>query len=377
MEASRGADDVRWMAHALALAARGRGRTSPNPMVGAVVVKDGALAGQGFHEHAGGPHAEVLALEEAGARARGATLYVTLEPCNHQGRTPPCVEAILRAGIARLVAAVRDPNPRVRGDGARSLVAAGLEVTVGCLEAEARDLNRVCFTAMERLRPHVTLKCAMTLDGKIADVDRSSRWITGEEARQEGHRLRSQSDAVLTGIGTVLADDPALTVRLGAPWPREPYRVVVDSHCRLPHSARLIAAGSPDRVIVAVTDHAPVGRIAALATRGVAVLQCKAREGRVDLADLCGRLLALDVQGLLLEAGSVLNWAFLEAGLVDRVAVFVAPTLVGGEQASTPVGGRGLSLGEAVRLRALNVRPLGADWLLEGDVVRRAEPSNG
>jgi diaminohydroxyphosphoribosylaminopyrimidine deaminase/5-amino-6-(5-phosphoribosylamino)uracil reductase len=357
------------MAEALVLAARARGLTSPNPMVGAVVVRNAAVSGRGFHARAGAPHAEIEALREAGGLANGATLYATLEPCNHAGRTAPCVDAIVSAGIRRVVAATADPNPQVRGGGAEALRRAGVEVLVGCLEPEARALNRVFFTAVERLRPHVTLKCAMTLDGKIAASDRSSRWITGEAARREGHRLRSESDAVVVGIGTVLADDPALTVRLDAPWPREPWRVVVDSRCRLPLTARLIAAGSPGRVIVAVADDAPAAPMEALASRGVMVLQCKAREGCVDVGDLCGRLFGLDVRALLLEGGSELSWAFIEAGLVDRVAVFVAPILLGGAAAPTPVGGRGLPLGGAVRLRAVEVRPVGEDWLIEGDVT--------
>jgi len=339
-------------------------------MVGAVVVRAGRLAGQGFHARAGGPHAEVEALAAAGERARDAKLYVTLEPCNHAGKTPPCVDAVLAAGIRRVVVAVHDPNPRVSGGGARALEAAGLEVVMGCLEVEARACNRVFFTAMQRRRPHVTLKVAMTLDGKIAAFDRRARWITGEDARREAHRLRSQSDAVMVGIGTALADDPALTVRLDPPWPREPFRVVVDSRARLPLTARLIDAGSPSRVIVAVADDAPVEAVTRLEARGVTVLACKSREGRVDPVDLCGRLFARDLTGILLEGGSDLNWAFLEAGLVDRATVFVAPVLLGGVLAPTPVGGRGLTLAEACRLDSVTVRPVGADWLIEGDVAR-------
>src|SRR5713226_599006 len=261
--------DIRWMARALALAARGRGLTSPNPMVGALVVRDGTLVAERFHERAGGPHAETAALAEAGERARGATLYVTLEPCNHVGRTPPCVEAIVGAGVRRVVAATRDPNLRVRGGGAAALAAAGVEVSMGCLEREARDLNHVFFTAVEWQRPHVTLKWAMTLDGKIAAFDGTSQWITGEAARREAHRLRSRSDAIVTGIGTVLADDPALTVRLEQPWPREPYRVVVDSRARLPLHATLLRTGSRARVVVAVGEDAPAPRVAALESSGV------------------------------------------------------------------------------------------------------------
>ena len=361
--------DIRWMARALALAARGRGLTSPNPMVGALVARDGTLVAERFHERAGGPHAEAAALAEAGERGRGATLYVTLEPCNHVGRTPPCVEVIVRAGVRRVVAATRDPNPRVRGGGAAALAAAGVEVSMGCLEREARELNHVFFTAVERQRPHVTLKWAMTLDGKIAAFDGTSRWITGEAARREAHRLRSRSDAIVTGIGTVLADDPALTVRLEQPWPREPYRVVVDSRARLPLHAALLRTGSRARVVVAVGEDAPAPRVAALASSGVTVLQCKSREGRVDVADVCARLFALDVTAVLLEAGRELTGAFVQAGLVDRVAVFIAPKLLGGAAAPGPVGGPGFALADALRLTDLTTRPLGDDWLMEAAVA--------
>jgi diaminohydroxyphosphoribosylaminopyrimidine deaminase / 5-amino-6-(5-phosphoribosylamino)uracil reductase len=362
-------DDAGWMTRALALAVRGRGLTSPNPMVGALLVQDGVVLAERFHERAGGLHAEAACLADAGERARGATVYVTLEPCNHVGRTPPCVEAIIRAGVRRVVAAVRDPNPRVTGGGAAALAAAGVEVTLGCLEREARELNRVFFTAMERQRPHVTLKWAMTLDGKIGAFDRTSRWITGEVARREAHRLRSQSDAIVTGIGTVLADDPELTVRLDRPWPREPYRVVIDGHARLPHDARLLRTGTRARVLVAVGEDAPAPRVAALASLGVTVLQCKSRDGRVDVADLCARLLSMEITAVLLEAGSELTGAFVQAGLADRVAVFIAPKLVGGATAPTPAAGAGLPLEHALRLTDLTVHPLGEDWLMEATVA--------
>jgi diaminohydroxyphosphoribosylaminopyrimidine deaminase/5-amino-6-(5-phosphoribosylamino)uracil reductase len=240
----------------------------------------------------------------------------------------------------------------------------------GCLEAEARALNRVFFTAMQRRRPHVTLKCGMTLDGKIAAAGGASRWITGEAARAEAQRLRSLCDAVIVGIGTVLADDPALTVRLGRPWPREPLRVVLDSRARLPLTARLIDAGTPARAVVAVAAEAPAERVARLEARGVTVLQCKSRDGRVDVADLCARLFARDVLGILVEGGSEAHGAFLEARLVDRVTVFVAPLLLGGARAPGAVGGRGLSLDQALRLGSVTVRPVGEDWLVEGDTAQ-------
>ena len=362
-------EDLRWMGRALELAGRGEGLTSPNPLVGAVVVGAGRAAGEGFHARAGAAHAEAEALEQAGTAARGATLYVTLEPCNHTGRTPPCVEAIATAGVRRLVAATRDPNPRVPGGGAAALSRAGVEVTLGCREPEAIALNRVFITAARRGRPHVTLKWAATLDGATADVRFGSRWITGSEARLEAHRMRSRADAVVVGIGTALADDPALDVRLGGPWPREPLRVVVDSRARLPVTARLIGAGKPERAIVAVTDAADPERLESLETRGVTVLRCKSQEGQVDVSDLVSRLGALDVGGILVEGGGKLAWAFLEAGLVDRVVAFTAPMLLGGAAAPRAVGGAGLLLPEAVRLEGIGVRPVGTDWMMEADVV--------
>jgi diaminohydroxyphosphoribosylaminopyrimidine deaminase/5-amino-6-(5-phosphoribosylamino)uracil reductase len=362
--------DIRWMGRALELAGRGAGLTSPNPVVGAVVVAAGRAAGEGFHSRAGGAHGEAMALARAGGAAHGATLYVTLEPCNHTGRTPPCVEAIKTAGVRRVVIATRDPNPGVPGGGAATLARAGVEVAVGCREGEAMALNRGFFTAARRGRPHVTLKWAASLDGATADTRLSSRWITGPEARLEAHRLRSQADAIVVGIGTALADDPALDVRIGISWPREPYRVVVDSSARLPLTARLIGSGMPGRSLVAVTDAADAERVGGLEARGVTVLRCKSHEGHVDVSDLVSRLGALDVGAVLVEGGGKLAWAFLEAGLVDRVIAFTAPMLLGGATAPRAVAGTGLSLPEAIRVGGVTVHPVGADWMTEADVVQ-------
>ena len=369
--------DESLMHQALALAERARGLTSPNPLVGALVVRDGVVVGEGFHQTAGAPHAESLALAAAGAAARGATLYVTLEPCVHQGRTPPCVPAIVEAGIRRVVAAVTDPNRRVSGAGLAALRQAGLEVSVGCLLEEARRLNRPFFTWITAGRPLVTLKVAMSLDGKIAGWDRSSRWITGDVARRETHRLRSQADAIAVGISTVLADDPELTVRLEPAWPREPYRVVVDSHGRTPTTSRVLAAGRPARTLIAVTESAPEDRLRALEASGAQVLRLPSRDGRVDLGALMADLARREVTALLLEGGGELNAGFLEAGLVDRVAVFVAPMLLGGRDAPTPLEGPGRGLKEAFRLTRMTVRPVGEDLLIEGDIARENEDVHG
>lgn len=369
--AALGPEDLRWMGRALELAGRGAGMTSPNPVVGAVVVAAGRAVGEGFHARAGAAHAEAEALGQAGTAARGATLHVTLEPCNHTGRTPPCVDAIRTAGVTRVVVAMSDPDPRVQGGGAAALSRAGVEVTVGCREGEAMALNRAFLTVARRGRPHVTLKWAATLDGATADARRASHWITGSEARLEAHRMRSRADAVVVGIGTALADDPGLDVRLGQPWPREPFRVVVDSRARLPVSARLIGTGKPGRALVAITDAADSARVETLETRGVTVLKCKSYGEHVDVSDLVSRLGALDVGGILVEGGGKLAWAFLEAGLVDRVVAFTAPKLLGGASAPRALQGAGLLLPEAIRLEGLCVRPVGTDWMMEADVVHQ------
>lgn len=364
--------DERFMRRALDLAERAVGLTSPNPMVGAVVVRQGEIVGEGFHRAAGEPHAEVEALRAAGPRARGATLYVTLEPCAHQGRTPPCAPAVAAAGIRRVVIAACDPNPLVAGRGLSGLRQAGLETAAGVLAGEAERQNRVYLTAMRRLRPHVTLKAAMTLDGKIADARGAARWITGEEARREAHRLRSRADAIVVGIGTLLADDPALTVRLGRPWPREPWRVVLDTGARTPPSARVLSGPTPARALIAVGEGAPGDRVAALRQAGATVAVCGTRDGRVDVTGVLRDLFAREVRGVLVEGGGEVHAAFLDAGAVDRAAVFVAPVLLGGRSAPSPVGGAGLALERAVRLGEVEVRRLGRDVLLEADVEREA-----
>jgi diaminohydroxyphosphoribosylaminopyrimidine deaminase / 5-amino-6-(5-phosphoribosylamino)uracil reductase len=363
-------DDIRYMRRALELAAQGVGLTSPNPVVGAVIVRDGVIVGEGAHLRAGGPHAEVVALAAAGERARGATCYVSLEPCAHHGRTPPCVDALVAAGVARVVAACPDPHARVDGRGLTGLRAAGIEVTVGVAEAEARTLNRAFFTCVATGRPHVTLKSAMTLDGKIAAWDGTSRWITGEAARVEAHRMRFAADAILVGIGTVLRDDPELTVRLPGVPPKEPLRVVADTRVRIPAAARCLMAGNPERAVIAGGAPLPARRAAALRGRGVRVLELPRVDRRVDLRALLAELARLEVVAVLAEGGGELGAALLEAGLVDRVAFFLAPRLLGGRTAPGPLGGVGRALKEALDVSGLTVRRIGDDLLLEGGVAR-------
>jgi diaminohydroxyphosphoribosylaminopyrimidine deaminase/5-amino-6-(5-phosphoribosylamino)uracil reductase len=365
--------DARFMRRALELAERARGLTSPNPLVGAVVVSDGEIVGEGYHERAGGPHAEVVALAAAGARSRGATLYVTLEPCSYHGRTPPCAPAVIGAGIRRVVVASIDPNPRVRGRGLSALRSAGVEVTDALLAEDAERQNRTFVTAMRLGRPHVTLKAAMTLDGRIADLHGQSKWITGAPARAVAHRLRSESDAIVVGVGTVLRDDPALTVRRERPWPREPYRVVLDTHARTPAGARLIAAGTPACALVITGAGASPAGVAALRATGATVASAEVRDGHLDLRAVLALLADLEVRGVLVEGGGEIHGALVDAGLVDRVAVFVAPRLLGGRDATPSIGGRGRSLEDAFHLSAFEVTRLGDDLLIEADVVRPAD----
>jgi diaminohydroxyphosphoribosylaminopyrimidine deaminase / 5-amino-6-(5-phosphoribosylamino)uracil reductase len=363
----------RFMRRAIELAERGRGLTSPNPMVGAVIVAPGGeVVGEGFHERAGAAHAEAEALRAAGARARGGTMYVTLEPCSHHGRTPPCAPAVVAAGIVRVVAAIGDPNPLVSGQGFAELRRAGIEVVTGVGASEAERQNRVFLTAMRERRPHVVLKAGMTLDGKIADLHGASRWITGGPSRERAHLLRSESDAIVVGIGTVLRDDPELTVRLGRPWPREPFRVVLDTKARTPRTARIIRAGSPSRALIVVGSDAPEDRARELAGTGATVVRCRTRDGRLDLDAVLDDLFAREVRGVLVEGGGEIHAAFLDTNLVDRVAIYVAPLLVGGRGATPAVGGMGRELKNAVRLGPLSVTALGDDLLIEADVLRAA-----
>jgi diaminohydroxyphosphoribosylaminopyrimidine deaminase/5-amino-6-(5-phosphoribosylamino)uracil reductase len=362
--------DEEFMGRALALAERARGLTSPNPLVGAVVVAAGQVVGEAFHAAAGSPHAEIEALAVAGQRARGATLYVTLEPCTHWGRTPPCAPIVAASGVRRVVVALQDPNPIVAGRGLEQLHRAGIDVTVGVREAEAARQNRAFLTAMRQGRPHVTLKAAMTLDGKIADIHGESRWITGEAARQEAHRLRSDADAIVVGIRTVLRDDPQLTVRLEPPWPREPLRVVLDTTARIPPTARLIAAATAARALIAVGENAPADRLRRLADAGVTLVRLPSRGDRVGLPELLADLHMRQIRSVLVEGGARVHGAFLEAGLIDRVAVFIAPRLIGGHDATPMTTGAGLALKQALRLGPLAIRPVGEDLLIEADVYR-------
>jgi diaminohydroxyphosphoribosylaminopyrimidine deaminase/5-amino-6-(5-phosphoribosylamino)uracil reductase len=352
---------------ALRLAARGAGWVSPNPMVGAVVVKDGQVVGRGYHRRAGLPHAEVEALRAAGQAACGADLYVTLEPCNHQGRTPPCTQAILQAGVGRVIIATRDPNPRVTGGGIEFLTARGVKVSAGLLADEARRLNEAWFHWVETGRPWVVAKAACSLDGKIATVAGESQWLTGEAARALGHRLRHRLAAIVVGIGTVLADDPQLTTRLPRGPGRDPIRIVLDSRLRLPLTSRLLHLDSEAPTWVACTSQAPAAARRALKAEGAEVLVLPPDDGRVPLPALLDLLGARQVQSLLVEGGAETLGAFFDQGLVNQFYFFYAPKILGGRKAPGMVGGAGIPhLGEAHIARDLRVRRLGVDLLVSG-----------
>jgi diaminohydroxyphosphoribosylaminopyrimidine deaminase / 5-amino-6-(5-phosphoribosylamino)uracil reductase len=351
-------DDYRYMAHALQLAAKGLFTTDPNPRVGCVLVKDGAMVGEGWHERAGGPHAEIVALERAGKQAQGATCYVTLEPCCHVGRTPPCVQTLIKAGVTRVVAAMRDPNPRVAGRGFEELGAAGVRVQSGLLQAQAEAINPGFVMRMRHGRPFVRCKLAMSLDGRTAMASGESNWITRSPARRDVQRLRARSSAIMAGIGTVLSDDPALTVRdmeIG----RQPLRVVVDPHLSVPPSARMFQLAG--RTIIATATHDPDVE-EALASAGAEIVRLPGQGDTVDLHALMRYLAQQEVNEVLLETGATLSGAMLRANLIDELVIYMAPVLMGD-------GARGLfhlpgidTLAQRLALQIRDIRAVGEDW---------------
>ncbi len=389
------AQDSHWMACALRLAERGLYSTSPNPRVGCVLVRDGKVVGEGWHQRAGEAHAEIHALSAAGEEARGATAYITLEPCSHHGRTPPCTDALLAAGVKRVVAAVQDPNPQVAGLGLEKLRAAGIEVECGLMEAAARELNIGFFSRMTRGMPWVRSKIAMSLDGRTALHNGTSQWITGKAARQDVQHWRARSCAVLTGIGTILADDPQLNVR-EVETSRQPLRVVVDSYLRLPLTARILSAEytlspaplpggegicslSPgeseargrarERVLV-YTATQDAGKIAALEKAGARVTVLPDANGRVDLSAALRDLTANGCNEVLVEAGSALNGALLQAGLVDELVLYLAPQLLGDMARGMAAMGELTDLNQSIELDWRDVRQVGSDLRIVAWVKR-------
>lgn len=353
--------DLHWSARALELAAKADFRTSPNPMVGAVVLdKEGRVAGEGYHKAKGQPHAEEEALKQAGDRARGGTLYVNLEPCTHAHREPCCADAVIESGIYRVVISMADPDERMRGAGVKALDNAGVRTTVGVHQQRADRLNE--FYSKHRLtgRPFVTVKFATSLDGKIATRTGESRWISGEESRRHSHRLRHQHDAILVGINTIVADDPELTARLDGQDPRQPLRIVLDSNLRIRQSARVVGANT----LIATTKPGRVGLAESLKLPATSA-------GRVSLPDLLDELGRRNILSLLVEGGGEVHAAFFSESLVDKVYAYIAPKLIGGREAPGPLGGEGIAhLSEAMGLTDMDVTRLGDDVLISGYVQR-------
>jgi diaminohydroxyphosphoribosylaminopyrimidine deaminase/5-amino-6-(5-phosphoribosylamino)uracil reductase len=354
------AEDYAYMAKALQLAALGLNTTTPNPRVGCVIVKEGRIIGEGFHARAGEPHAEVHALQQAGEQASGATAYVTLEPCSHFGRTPPCADALIKAGVKRVVAAMQDPNPKVAGSGLENLKSHGIEVESGVLEAEAAKLNQGFIARMTRGRPYVRLKVAASLDGRTALENGVSQWITGEAARLDVQQWRARSCAMLTGIGTLLADDARLTVRafdIG----RQPLRVVADSHLRTPTHASMLA----DAGVLIAHAHAPVSKVQALQAQGAEVVALPNAEGRVSLLNLMQLLGRRGINELLVEAGAEMNGALLRAGLVDELLLYFAPSLLGNTAHGMFAWSSFQTMQERLDLDVFDMRKVGADIRLQ------------
>lgn len=359
-------DDVAYMRQAVALARRGTGWTAPNPLVGAVVVKDGKVIGRGYHARCGGLHAERAALADCTASPRGATMYVTLEPCCHQGRQPPCTQAILDAGITRVVVGSDDPNPLVAGKGLNILRAHGVQVETGVCKQACDALNQVFFHFITTRRPYMVLKYAMTMDGKIATRTGASKWVTGETARKRVHEDRHRYRAILAGVGTVLADDPLLTCRMEGG--RNPIRVICDTHLRTPLTSQIVRTAKevPTILATACPDEA---RRAIYEAAGCQVWVLPEQGGHVDLAALMGQLGSENIDSVLLEGGGTLNWSALEQGLVQKVQAYIAPKLFGGGAAKSPVEGLGVETpDQAVRLINTTITPLGDDFLLESEV---------
>ncbi len=366
--------DSQYMLQALSLASRGRGTTSPNPMVGAVVVRDGIVVGQGYHQEHGGPHAEVLALQDAGSQAKGATLYVTLEPCNHQGKTPPCSRAVLDAGIIRVVVAMKDPNPVAQG-GLGFLEAQGVEVAWGVCEEQARKLNEYFIKHVTTGLPFVISKCAATLDGRIATRIGDSKWVTGEAAREYVHELRHAVDAILVGINTVRMDDPSLTTRLKDRPGKDPRRVILDAMLSMDPQAAMLRQESDSDTIIFCGSNANATRREELSRRGAVVVEAPEMGGYLNLDFICRHLGGMGVSSLLIEGGGHIHASAIQAGIVDKVYLFYAPKILGGDDGIPMFAGPGPDLmADSIQLKDVEVRRFDNDILVEGYVMDFLDP---
>ncbi|MFA8436258.1 MAG: bifunctional diaminohydroxyphosphoribosylaminopyrimidine deaminase/5-amino-6-(5-phosphoribosylamino)uracil reductase RibD [Marinifilaceae bacterium] len=362
--------ELQYMQRALELAKKGVGGVNPNPLVGAVIVKDGKVIGEGYHEVFGGPHAEVNAFASATEDVEGATMYVTLEPCSHFGKTPPCAEAIVKNKLSKVYIGMLDPNPLVAGRGVKIMEENGIEVEHGFLVEELTQMNRVFLKFIQTKLPYVVMKTAMTLDGKIATHTGDSKWVSNDLSREFVHRLRNELAGIMVGVDTVIADDPMLTTRLPKKG-RNPIRIVVDSSGRIPLKSKILNSAEEAVTIVAVTEKASLEKIEAIQTLGNEVLVIESKEDRVDIQNLMQKLGERGVDGILLEGGATLNFSALQEGVVDEVVSFIAPKIVGGATAKTPVGGAGIEkMKRAIALEDIQISNWDNDLMLVGKVKK-------
>lgn len=359
--------DKVYMKRALELAELGRGKVAPNPMVGAVIVKAGKIIGEGYHKKYGDNHAEVNAFENATEDVSGATLYVTLEPCAHYGKTPPCAKRIVKEGIKKVVIGVLDPNPLVAGKGVNILKDAGIEVVVGVLGEECRKINEIFMKYIKTSRPFVLMKYAMSLDGKISTATGKSKWISCEKSRRDVHKLRNNLSAIMVGINTVIKDNPMLNCRIEGG--NDPIRIIVDSNLRIPLDSKIVNTSNNISTIVATTHKADKDKIKLLEERNVEVIVAKEKDGRVDITSLIDKLGEKKIDSILLEGGSEINFSCLQEGIVDKVRIYIAPKILGGNNAKGAVGGRGVSeMIESFNIENIDISTIGSDIVVEGYV---------
>lgn len=362
--------DEFYMKRALELSKHGEGYTNPNPLVGAVIVKNGKIIGEGYHERYGGPHAEINAFKNAKDDVEGSTLYVTLEPCSHYGKTPPCADAIIEKKIKRVVAAMKDPNPIVSGKGLEKLKKSGIDVRVGVLEEEARKLNEIFIKYITTKTPFVILKSAMTLDGKIASFSGDSKWITNEKSREYVHSIRQRVSAIMAGIGTVINDNPHLTARKDGTVTKDLTRIIVDTNLKIPLNSNVLDT-KVSKTIIACSEYADNNKIEKLKNLGACIIKTPLKDNKVDIKYLIKSLGEMNIDSVLLEGGGTLNFSALKEGVVDKVMIFIAPKIIGGENSKTPVEGEGFEfIKDAVKIENINIKSFDEDILYEGYIKR-------
>jgi diaminohydroxyphosphoribosylaminopyrimidine deaminase/5-amino-6-(5-phosphoribosylamino)uracil reductase len=366
--------DIKYMKRAIALAKKGKGYTNPNPMVGAVIVKNGEIIGEGYHKRYGENHAEVNAFNNTTIDPKGATMYVTLEPCAHHGNTPPCADKIVEKKIKKVVIGLVDPNPLVNHKGIQILEKAGIEVITGILSEEIKEMNEIFYHFIQKKTPYVIIKTAMSLDGKIATKTGDSKWISNEKARYFGHELRHEVSGILVGINTVIADDPQLTTRLKGKKGKDPIRIVLDSTLKIPLEAKILKLTSNARTIIATTENVSEEKVTILVDMGIQVIKTKALNNRVNLNELMKILGSLNIDSLLIEGGGTVNYSFLRNNRVNKIYTFIAPMIIGGHEAKTPVSGEGISsINEAIHLKNWTTKKIDDNLLIIGQLKSGGE----